>query len=129
MNNLEISESVTTPAISFNATTGRLFIDGKSIPENVFDFYNPILGWIDEYSVSPPVQTTLELKLEYFNTSSSKRIFDIMKRMEKIAVNDLSKVTIIWYYEEDDEDIFFAGNDYKAIMNAKVDFRMVEIDG
>ena len=44
-------------------------------------------------------------------------------------MSDLSKVTIIWYYEEDDEDIYFAGNDYKAILNQKVDFRMVEIDG
>jgi Domain of unknown function (DUF1987). len=129
MNNLEVAETIATPAISFNASTGRLFINGKSIPENVFDFYTPILSWIDEYSATPTSQTVLELKLEYFNTSSSKRIFDIMKRMEKLAMSDLSKVTIIWYYEEDDEDIYFAGNDYKAILNQKVDFRMVEIDG
>ena len=129
MNNLEVAETIATPAISFNASTGRLFINGKSIPENVFDFYTPILSWIDEYSATPTSQTVLELKLEYFNTSSSKRIFDIMKRMEKLAMSDLSKVTIVWYYEEDDEDIYFAGNDYKAILNQKVDFRMVEIDG
>lgn len=129
MDNLEVAETNTTPAISFNSSTGRLFINGKSIPENVFDFYTPVLSWIDEYSVTPNPQTVLELKLEYFNTSSSKRIFDIMKRMEKLAMSDLSKVTIIWYYEEDDEDIYFAGNDYKAILNQKVDFRMVEIDG
>ncbi len=128
MDNLEVAETITTPAISFNSSTGRLFINGKSIPENVFDFYTPILSWIDEYSAVPNSQTVLELKLEYFNTSSSKRIFDIMKRMEKLAMSDLSKVTIIWYYEEDDEDIYFAGNDYKAILNQKVDFRMVEID-
>ncbi|HUW07870.1 MAG TPA: DUF1987 domain-containing protein [Williamwhitmania sp.] len=129
MDNLEVAETITTPAISFNSSTGRLFINGKSIPENVFDFYTPVLSWIDEYSSTPNPQTVLELKLEYFNTSSSKRIFDIMKRMEKLAMSDLSKVTIIWYYEEDDEDIYFAGNDYKAILNQKVDFRMVEIDG
>ncbi|HUX54033.1 MAG TPA: DUF1987 domain-containing protein [Williamwhitmania sp.] len=128
MDNLEVAETITTPAISFNSSTGRLFINGKSIPENVFDFFTPVLSWIDEYSSTPNPQTVLELKLEYFNTSSSKRIFDIMKRMEKLAMSDLSKVTIIWYYEEDDEDIYFAGNDYKAILNQKVDFRMVEID-
>jgi hypothetical protein len=36
------------------------------------------------------------------------------------------KVTINWYFEEDDEDIYFAGNDYKALIN-KVEFNLIEL--
>lgn len=122
----ELKESATTPYINFDATTGVLRIEGRSIPENVIDFYQPILRWIEDYSRDPLPLTVVHFKLEYFNTSSSKRIFDIMKRLEKLATDSQKNVVINWYYEEDDEDIYFAGNDYKALMS-KLEFNLVEV--
>ena len=122
---LELKETATTPYVNFDHATGVLKIDGRSIPENVIDFYHPILRWIDEYSKSPTEKTEITLKFEYFNTSSSKRIFDIMKKLEKMATDTGKRVIINWYYEEDDEDIFFAGNDYKALIS-KVEFNLIE---
>jgi hypothetical protein len=121
----ELKETATTPYVIFDHTTGVLKIDGRSIPENVIDFYHPILRWIDEYSKEPCETTEITLKFEYFNTSSSKRIFDIMKKLEKMATDTGKRVVINWYYEEDDEDIFFAGNDYKALIS-KVEFNLIE---
>lgn len=121
----ELKETATTPYVLFDHTTGLLKIDGRSIPENVIDFYHPILRWIDEYSKEPCETTEITLKFEYFNTSSSKRIFDIMKKLEKMATDSGKRVVINWYYEEDDEDILFAGNDYKALIS-KVEFNLIE---
>jgi hypothetical protein len=123
---LELKETATTPYVNFDPTTGILKIDGRSIPENVIDFYHPILRWIDEYAKEPCEQTEIHLKFEYFNTSSSKRIFDVMKKLEKMAIDTDKKVIINWYYEEDDEDIYFAGNDYKALIS-KVEFNLIEL--
>ncbi len=122
----ELKETPTTPYICFDSETGVMRIDGRSIPENVIDFYHPIIKWIDEYSQNPCDETVIHLKFEYFNTSSSKSIFDIMKKMEKISIESGKKVTINWYYEGDDEDIYFAGNDYKALIS-KVDFNLLEL--
>jgi len=122
----ELKETATTPFINFDHTTGVIKMEGRSIPENVIDFYQPILRWIDEYAQNPLPQTLVHMKFEYFNTSSSKRIFDIMKKLEKMAIDTGTKVTINWYFEEDDEDIYFAGNDYKALIN-KVDFNLIEL--
>ena len=113
-------------SVNFDHTTGVIKMEGRSIPENVIDFYQPILRWIDEYAQNPLPQTLVHMKFEYFNTSSSKRIFDIMKKLEKMAIDTGTKVTINWYFEEDDEDIYFAGNDYKALIN-KVDFNLIEL--
>jgi hypothetical protein len=126
MNIFELKESSTTPYVLLDASIGRITFEGRSIPENVIDYYQPILNWIDEYSKSPSEQTTVNFKFEYFNTSSSKRIFDIMKKVEQLAINSGKSVLINWYYEEDDEDIFFAGNDYKALIS-KVEFNLIEI--
>ena len=126
MQKIELKETVTTPYTLLDAENGIIRIEGRSIPENVIDFYQPILNWIDEYAKEAKSITEVHFKLEYFNTSSSKRLFDIMKKVESIAMPDSKNVFINWYYEEDDEDIYFAGNDYKALIT-RIDFNLIEI--
>lgn len=123
---LDITETITTPKVLLDANAGMIRIEGRSIPENVMDFYQPILNWIDEYVKNPQDMTEVHLQLEYFNTSSSKRLFDLMRKIEAITDNAPKKAVINWYYEEDDEDIYFAGSDYKVLIK-KVDFNLIEI--
>jgi hypothetical protein len=126
MQRFELKETGTTPYVLLDSLNGVLTFEGRSIPENVIEFYHPIIKWIEEYSLSPLDETKVFFKLEYFNTSSSKRIFDVMKRVEGITIQTGKSVTINWYYEEDDEDIFFAGSDYKALIT-KVEFNLIEL--
>lgn len=123
---IEIKETITTPYVLMEPETGIIRIEGRSIPENVIDFYQPILNWMDEYLKNPLAKTEAHLKLEYFNTSSSKRLFDLMKKIEAIAKHSPKQAIINWYYEEDDEDIYFAGSDYKALIT-KISFNLIEI--
>ncbi len=37
-----------------------------------------------------------------------------------------AKVEVNWYYEEDDEDMFEAGEDYQSIIN--IPFKMIEME-
>lgn len=126
MQKLELKETLTTPYVLLDAELGVLRFEGRSIPENVIDFFQPLINWIERYAKEPKDRTEVHFKLEYFNTSSSKRIFDIMKKVETIPSIKGKVVIISWYYEEDDEDIYFAGNDYKALIT-KVEFNLVEM--
>jgi hypothetical protein len=65
------------------------------------------------------------VQLEYFNTSSSKCILDVFKKLESIHKSGDKEVIINWYYEEDDEDMLEAGEDYESII--RVPFKMIEI--
>jgi hypothetical protein len=65
------------------------------------------------------------MKLEYFNTSSSKCILDFFKKLEGINGKN-TDVTVNWHFEEDDEDMEEAGEDYGAILN--LSFKMIEVD-
>lgn len=114
-----------TPSVNFNASTGILEIKGRSIPENSIEFYKPLIEWIDKYGSSPQPKTIVNIQLEYFNTSSSKCILDVFKRLEAI-VNAGHDVLINWHYEEDDEDMLEAGEDYQSII--KVPFKMIEVE-
>src|SRR6056297_658289 len=124
MESISIEGTPKTPAVSFNAETGVIEIKGRSIPENSIEFYRPLVEWLEDYSKNPQKLTTVNIQLEYFNTSSSKCILDVFKKLESIkkARND---VIINWYYEEDDEDMLEAGEDYESII--RVSFKMIEI--
>lgn len=120
MENITIDPTPKTPLVNFDSG-GKLELRGRSIPENSLDFYNPLMEWLDKYMAAPAGETNVYVQLEYFNTSSSKCLLDLFRRLE-----GLDKVTIHWYYEEDDEDMLEAGEDYEAIVS--VPFKMIEIE-
>ena len=125
MENLVIEGSPKTPTIKFNPEEGKLLIQGRSIPENSIDFYKPLVDILEEYAGNVKPATRVDIVLEYFNTSSSKCILDVFKKLEKI--NEAGGgVAINWHYEEDDEDMLEAGEDYQAIIN--IPFKIVEIE-
>jgi hypothetical protein len=124
MEPINIEGSQKTPSIIFDQEKSTLEIRGRSIPENSIEFYKPLVDWLDDYAKGPNTKTQVDIHLEYFNTSSSKCILDVFKKLEAIhkAKHD---VVINWYYEEDDEDMLEAGEDYESII--RVPFKMVEI--
>ena len=126
MDTIKIEGSPKTPAVFFDAAAGHLEIKGRSIPENSIEFYKPLVDWLDAYASTAKPVTNVNVQLEYFNTSSSKCILDVFKKLESIHNGGASQITINWHYEQDDEDMLEAGEDYQAIIN--VPFKMVEIE-
>ncbi len=124
MEALLIDGTQKTPTVQFEPSKGVLEIKGRSIPENSIEFYKPLVDWLEEYSSSPADKTVVNVHLEYFNTSSSKCILDVFKKLETLHKSH-NEVQINWYYEEDDEDMLEAGEDYESII--RVPFKMIEI--
>jgi len=125
MADLNLEGSPKTPTIEFNSGSGYLLIKGRSIPENSIEFYKSLIESLEGYNKEPQSNTKVDIQLEYFNTSSSKCILDVFKKLETINSGS-SEVVINWYYEEDDEDMLEAGEDYQAIIN--VPFKMIEVE-
>lgn len=125
MEALLIDGTQKTPTVQFDPAKGVLEIKGRSIPENSIEFYKPLVDWLEEYSSSPTNKTIVNVHLEYFNTSSSKCILDVFKKLETLHKSN-NDVQINWYYEEDDEDMFEAGEDYQSIIN--IPFKMIEME-
>ena len=113
-----------TPSIEFDHAQGLLEIKGRSNPENTMDFYRPLVAWVDEYAQNPPQRTIVNIHLEHFNTSSSKSILEVFKALDPIKQSE-KEVVVNWFYEDDDEDIMEAGENYEAITG--LPFRMVAI--
>lgn len=122
---LVVEASAKTPTVNLDCSTGILLFRGRSIPENSIDFFQPIYNWVDQYCEQPKQKTILQIRLEYFNTSSSKCILDLLRKFEQLH-KEKSKVTVEWFYETDDEDMEEAGEDYQAIV--ELPFCMIEVE-
>ena len=125
MDPISIEGTPKTPTVNFDANKGIVEVKGRSIPENSIEFYKPLVDWLETYQSSPKELTQVNIQLEYFNTSSSKCILDVFKKLETIFKSG-NEVVINWYYEEDDEDMLEAGEDYQSII--KIPFKMIEIE-
>jgi len=120
-----MSPTSKTPALDFNYQEGKFEIKGRSIPENSIEFYKPLISWVEEYITKPKENTKLLIKLEYFNTSSSKCLVEVFRRLEKLLQMD-NEIKIHWYYESDDEDMLESGEDFKEIIKIPIELHRIE---
>ncbi len=91
------------PTVIFDADKGLIELRGRSIVENAPGFFEPLIEWLIKYEENPKSVTTVNIHLEYFNTSSSKWIFTIAKKLKDIY-DKTGNLNVKWWY--DDEDIF-----------------------
>ncbi len=113
---IKIKGSDDTPSVHLDKENNILEISGRSLPEDVAAFYEPILDWLDDYAEEPNTKTVFDFKLVYFNTASSKLILDILLKLEDIA-DEGNDVLVRWHYPEDDEDMEEAGEEYADIVD------------
>ena len=110
-----------TPGVKLDADKNVFEFSGKSLPEDVATFYNPIMDWLDEYSERLNNVTEVEFRLDYFNTASSKMILDILLKLEEFQDSG-KEVKVKWYYQEDDEDMEEAGEEYAEIVDVPFEY-------
>jgi len=113
---IKIKGTDDTPTVILDKDNEILEISGRSLPEDVAAFYDPILEWLDEFAENPSKRTAFDFKLVYFNTASSKLILDILLKLEEIA-DDGHEVVVRWHYPDDDEDMQEAGEEYADIVD------------
>lgn len=127
MEKLEFLEKEDAPYVVLDAANNNFMISGKSLPEDTFSFYNPILSWLKEYANNPNPKTEFNFKLIYFNTATSKSIVDILIILEnmKKAGHD---IMVRWHFPDDDEDIEDSGEEFANIIDVPFEHIPYEYD-
>jgi len=108
------------PSVILDAENGIFQISGRSMPEDVTAFYDPILEWLEELTENYSNKIIFEFKLEYFNTASSKLLLDVLMKLEEM--HDAGKEVLVkWYFPDDDEDMEEAGEEYADIVDVPIE--------
>jgi len=117
---IEVKGTDKTPAVRLDSDTGDLSISGCSIPENADRFFSPLFDLVEVYAAKPAPRTTVHVRLSYFNSSSSKYLLDILKRLEDLHATGDSVVSMHWYHAAGDLDMEEAGHDYGSLLEFPV---------
>jgi len=100
-----------TPSVNFNYETGKCVLEGESYLEDTWTFYDQLLSWLKGFAAEQRA-IDFELRLTYFNTSSSKGILDLLKFL-KTYQEEGGEVSVKWFYHEDDDDNYEEAEDFK----------------
>jgi hypothetical protein len=111
MEKLHLAATQYTPEILLDPS-GTVSMVGKSYPENTFEFYKPVMEWLEEYFENcAKDKTVINMEIIYFNSSSSKLFFDLFDLFDE--VKDDHALEINWIYDEENETAEEAGEDFK----------------
>lgn len=124
MKRIDIKPGKLTPGISYDPDKNTFSITGSSLPENVHEFYKPVIQWFDEYlegadKIAKPLK--IYVKLAYYNSSSMRYIHEIFARIAKIYKKGI-ETSIEWHYEKDDDILREAGQDLAEIVGLEFNF-------
>lgn len=101
-----------SPLVEFDFDSGFFLMKGEIYPEDVSSFFGPLLEHLHSYlSECRSAEVKFDFVLQYFNSSSAKGLMNIFQMLEA-AADAGNRVEINWYYHEDDDTIFEAGEDF-----------------
>jgi len=124
MERVVVESTKKTPNIILDPE-GLIQMNGRSIHEDPAKFFDPLVEWILAYCESPKEVTTVEIKLEYFNSGSAKYILSILQILTSVHAEG-KRLVINWFYEEGDDDILERGEYYASILD--INFNFIEFE-
>lgn len=120
MEELRLKATKNTPEVLLSPE-GLIRIRGRSIHENVTEFFGPVEEWVSEYIKLPAAITIIEMNLEYFNSASAKIFIHLFQKVTYVTLKD-KKFVINWYYEDGDEDILERGEYFSSVLDVPFNF-------
>ncbi len=130
MDSLIIEATEDSPKIMFDIGSNRFTISGESRPENAGKFYTPVINWIVKFEevlhsrkneLNDDSTLIFMFKLDYFNSTSAKYIMDILLVIKKF-VEQGYKIDVEWHYDQRDDDMLDAGNEFSDTVDLKFNY-------
>ena len=119
MERLVIKKTPSTPEAIFEVD-GNLTLNGRIITDNATLLFQPMMDWINKLECQKVI---FNINLEYLNTSASMQLYQMLKNLaDNCMVEELS---VIWHYEEDDEDHLETGQVYEERLK-RIKFRYLK---
>ena len=121
---LEIKSTNSTPYVLIDEEKGYFNIKGDCYSENVIDFFDSVTSWLDQFLATDFPVLTLDCELEYFNSSSSKLLYNMLSDMDACASGG-KKIVVNWIYDSANDIIIECGEDFEEEL-VNLEFNMVK---
>ncbi len=126
-----LKSSELIPGVIFDADNNNFEMSGSSRPEDVRDLFYPMIEWLKEFGeeiaqgkytrYSKEKSLIFKVKMEYFNSSSAKFMYDIFEELNIIHKSGIP-LEIHWYFDEEDDDMREAGEEMQDLVDMEFQF-------
>ncbi len=125
MERLFIEDTEDTPFVLLDPENKTFVFAKKSLPENAFQFYQPIISWLEDYFLYYDQEAVFTFKFDYFNTSSAKQLLKILNILEEQFLKG-KKIKIQWFHLPEDDDMKTSGQRFALI--CRITFEIIEYE-
>jgi hypothetical protein len=115
MDSWKLKATKQTPAINFDFEKNLLELQGECYPENVVAFYTPLFSRLDEYlkDLQDNDTFTVNIELNYFNSSSSKMLMNLFDQLEGEVANQGKQIIVNWIYDAENDNAEEFGKEFQ----------------
>ena len=121
---LELPKTESTPLVLIDEEKGYMRFEGESYSENVIAFYKVVTDWLSGYLESDFTKFSFDCDLEYFNSSTSKLLYNMLTDMDEAAL-DGKDIVVNWYADKDNDIIIESGEDFQEDLE-NLKFNLIE---
>jgi len=121
---LRIEQTIKGPFVFLNSKEGIIVMSGKSVLENVDDFYRPIMEFISDHFLNTS-KIQVYIRPDYCNSSTSKYYLKLVLQLDKLYIKG-KEVNVYWFQHEDEYDSYSDGYDYQSFV--KYLFDVIELN-
>ena len=120
---LEREKTKTSPYVLIEEERGYILFEGESYLEDIIGFFAEINEWLTSYLASDFEELTFDCAMEYFNSSTTKQIYNMLRLIDRNTNN--KKVVVNWIVPSEDDDMLIeCGEDYRDEME-NLEFNLV----
>lgn len=119
-----VKETVDSPLVEFDPENGKLHIKGKSLLENTYEFYAPLLEAVNRFVNSETTPLKVKIQYDYLNSSTSRYFMELLMILE----NSDAEHEIMWYYEYGDDVIEEKGYQFKSLVEINFYISMFDLN-
>lgn len=128
MSVLEIPAKEASPYVRFDEANSMLQITGKSYDDDVVMLFNMLRSKVKAFGANKPEKLNVHIYLKYFNTSSSKCLFDLLSDIKDIVENGNTKLTMEWNFVEGDDEMEEEIEDFRDSLGMDFEISGIEDD-
>ena len=119
-----IPQTLAAPHIVFKPEKGHLLIQGKSLLEDPYAFYTPIIQALREHVSSPNTPLFVEINFVYLNSSSSRCFMEILTILE----NSDAPNKLVWYFENGDDIMEEKGEQFQSMVEMNFEIKELQLN-
>ena len=112
---LEKTKTTSTPYVLVEEEKGYMKMEGRCFHENIVTYFREINDWLDKYLKTDFVKFTFDNEINYFNSSTTKLIYNMLLKMNEYST-DKNKVVVNWITTENNDIMIECGEDFQEEM-------------